>query len=170
MDVPYFRPGLKNFIDPGYVREVMKRSHMASSFVLANLPQVMWNSQHADSAMVWFNVIDSQLGTIVKCLINSSFQFGPASCPVQPAQSHASGHSTRACKSQAPRCPQCAGPHSEANHHSLASCCHSNPTANPPVPATMEGAPCPHTTHCVNCSGDHSASDQRCPYWQHCFD
>ncbi|KXN86164.1 hypothetical protein AN958_10466, partial [Leucoagaricus sp. SymC.cos] len=96
------------------------------------------------------------------------------------AQSHAGvpvcqrcwrwGHSTRTCKSQAPRCPHCAGPHSEANHRSLASCCRGNPTANPPVPATMEGAPCPHTARCVNCSGEHSASDCKCPYWWHRFD
>ncbi|KXN85795.1 hypothetical protein AN958_10798 [Leucoagaricus sp. SymC.cos] len=173
VDVPYFQPGSKDFIDSGYVREVMRRSHIASSFILANSLCIMWNSQHVDSATVWFNVIDSQSGAVAKHLINSSFQFGPASCPVRPAQSHASvpvcqhcwrwGHSTYTCKS-------CAGPHSEANYHSLASCCHGNPTANPSVLATMEGAPCPHTTHCVNCNGVHSASDCKCPYWQCCFD
>ncbi|KXN80846.1 hypothetical protein AN958_07171 [Leucoagaricus sp. SymC.cos] len=157
----------------------MKRSHMASSFTLANSPHVMRNSRHADSAMVWFDVIDSQLGAVAKHLINSSFQFGPASCPVWPAQSHAGvpvcqrcwhwGHSTRTCRSQVPRCPCCAGPHSEANHRSIAGCCRGNPTANPPVPATMEGAPCPHTACCVNCSGGHSASDCKCPYWRHHF-
>ncbi|KXN85881.1 hypothetical protein AN958_10779 [Leucoagaricus sp. SymC.cos] len=140
----------------------------------------MQNSWHADSATVWFDVIDSQLGAVAKHLINSSFQFGLASCPVRPAQSHASvpvcqrcwhwGHSTHACRSQAPRCPRCAGPHSEANHCSITGCCRGNPTANPPVPATMEGAPCPHTARCVNCSGEHSASDRKCPYWRHRFD
>ncbi|KXN93012.1 hypothetical protein AN958_09942 [Leucoagaricus sp. SymC.cos] len=153
---------------------------MASSFVLTNSPQVIWNSWCLDSAMVWFDVVDSQLGASAKCLINSSFQFRPASCSMQAAQSHASvpvcqccwwwGHSTWACQSQAPCCPHCSGPHSEVNHCLLAGCCCGNPMANPSVPATEEGAPCPHTTHCVNCSSDHSASDQRCPYWQHYFD
>ncbi|KXN89365.1 hypothetical protein AN958_05789 [Leucoagaricus sp. SymC.cos] len=32
VDVPYFCPRSKDFIDSGYVREVMRRSHMASSF------------------------------------------------------------------------------------------------------------------------------------------
>ncbi|KXN89366.1 hypothetical protein AN958_05790 [Leucoagaricus sp. SymC.cos] len=89
VDVPYFCPGSKDFIDSGYVREVMRRSHMASSFTLANSPRVMRNSRHADSATVWFDVVDSQSGAVAKRLINSSFQFGPASCPVRPAQSHA---------------------------------------------------------------------------------
>ncbi|KXN87148.1 hypothetical protein AN958_09134 [Leucoagaricus sp. SymC.cos] len=52
MDVPYFRPGSKDFIDSGYVREVMKCSHIASSFVLANFSCVMQNFWHADSATV----------------------------------------------------------------------------------------------------------------------
>ncbi|KXN80793.1 hypothetical protein AN958_07270 [Leucoagaricus sp. SymC.cos] len=49
----------------------------------------MRNSVKSDSATVAFDVIDSQSGASAKHLINSSFQFGPASCPVQVAQSHA---------------------------------------------------------------------------------
>jgi hypothetical protein len=40
---------------------------------------------------------------------------------------------------------------------------------NPPQPTTPEEAPCPHTAHCVNCKGKHSAANQQCPYWRHCF-
>ncbi|KXN90780.1 hypothetical protein AN958_03571 [Leucoagaricus sp. SymC.cos] len=135
----------------------------------------MHNSRHSDLAMVWFDIVNSQSGASTKHLINSSFQFGLASCPVQAAQSHAGvpvcqccwrwGHSTCACHLQAPHCPWCTGPHSEANHHLFTGCCCGNPTANPPVLATIEEAPCPHTTCCVNCDGDHSTSNCRCPYW-----
>ncbi|KXN87375.1 hypothetical protein AN958_08889, partial [Leucoagaricus sp. SymC.cos] len=126
------------------------------------------------------DIVDSQSSASAKCLINSSFQFSLASCSVQVAQSHAGvpvcqhcwhwGHSTHACRSQAPQCPQCSGPHSEAKHCLLTSYCHGNSMANPPVLATMERALCFHTAHCMNCSGNHSTSDQKCPYWQHYFD
>ncbi|KXN85624.1 hypothetical protein AN958_11077 [Leucoagaricus sp. SymC.cos] len=139
----------------------------------------MCNSVQSDSATVWFDIVNSQSGASAKRLINTSFQFGLASCPVQAAQSHASvpvcqhcwywGHFTRSCQLQAPQCPQCSGPHSEANHCLLAGCCWGNLLANPPMLATMEGAPCPHTTHCVNCGRYHSTSDQKCPYWWHYF-
>ncbi|KXN83181.1 hypothetical protein AN958_01695 [Leucoagaricus sp. SymC.cos] len=129
--------------------------------------------------MVWFDIVDSQSGTSAKHLINSSFQFGLASCPVWVAQSHARvpvcqhcwhwGHSTYACCLQAPHCPWCSGPHSEANHCLLTSCCWGNLSANPTVPATIEGALCSHTAYCVNCGSEHSASNQKCPYWQHYF-
>ncbi|KXN85907.1 hypothetical protein AN958_10749 [Leucoagaricus sp. SymC.cos] len=140
----------------------------------------MQNSACLDLAMVWFDVVNSQSDTSAKYLINMSFQFSLAFCPVQTAQSHTRvpvcqhcwywGHSTYTCQSQAPHCPWCSGPHLEANHCLLASCCHGNPTANPPMLATIEGASCPHTAHCVNCGGEHSMSDCKCPYWQHCFD
>jgi hypothetical protein len=120
------------------------------------------------------------LGTTAKCLVGSSFQFGSSSCFIRAARAHPCnplcqhcwhwGHSMKACHSQAPRCLRCSGPHTEANHCLLASCCQGNPSVNPPQPATPEGAPCPHTTHCVNCKGKHSVADRRCPYWQHHFD
>ncbi|KXN92026.1 hypothetical protein AN958_10356 [Leucoagaricus sp. SymC.cos] len=158
----------------------MGKSHLASSFTLANSPRVMHNSRRADTATVWFDVLDSQSGATAKRLINTSFQFGPSSCFVRAARSHSGvplcqrcwrwGHSTRACRSQAPRCPRCAGPHTEAGHRQHASCCRGNPSAKPPQDPTPEGAPCPHAARCVNCKGDHSASDRRCPFWRHCFD
>jgi hypothetical protein len=113
-------------------------------------------------------------------LIGTTFQFGSALCFMRAARAHPGiplcqccwcwGHSTKACHSQAPRCPQCAGPHSEANHCELAGCCQGNPLAKPPQPATPLGAPCPHAARCVNCTGLHSASNRRCPFWHHCFD
>ncbi|KXN87208.1 hypothetical protein AN958_09066, partial [Leucoagaricus sp. SymC.cos] len=180
VDIPYFWPSTTDSMDSDYMKGIMAKLHMAPSFTLANTPCVMHNSAWLDSATVWFDIIDFQLSASAKHLINSSFQFSLASCPVRVAQSHARvpvcqccwcwGHSTCFCCLQAPCCPWCSGPHSEANHRLLTGCCRGNPLANPPVPATMEGAPCPHTAHCVNCGGDHSVSDQKCPYWWHRFD
>jgi hypothetical protein len=156
------------------------KSHLASLFTLANSPGVMQNSRESDTATVWFDILDSQSGATAKRLVGSSFQFGSLSCFIRVAKAHPGtllcqhcwrwGHSTKACCSQAPRCPQCSGPHTEANHRSLAGCCQGNPSANPPQPATPEGAPCPHTAHCVNCEGKHSAANRQCPYWRHHFD
>jgi hypothetical protein len=147
----------------------MGKSHLASLFTLPNSPQMMQNSRKSDTATVWFNILDSQLGATAKCLVGSSFQFGSLSCFIHAARANPStplcqrwwhwGHSTKACCSQAPCCLRCSGPHTEANHCLLAGCCQGNPLVNPPQPTTPEGAPCPHTTHCVNCEGKHSAAD-----------
>jgi hypothetical protein len=147
----------------------MGKSHLASLFILANSPRVMRNSRKSDTATVWFNILNSQSGTTAKYLVGFSFQFGSSSCFIHVAWAHPStllchrcwrwDHSTKACHSQALCCPQYSGPHTEANHHSLAGCCQENPSANPPQPATPEGAQCPHTAHCVNCKGKHSAAD-----------
>jgi hypothetical protein len=143
---------------------------MASSFILPNMPHVMQNLRKSDTATVWFDIADSQSGTSAKCLIGTTLQIGPALCYVHAACAHPGtplcqccwrwGHSMKACRAQAPRCPQCAGPHTEASHHSLAGCCKGNPLMKPPVPAIPEGAPCPHAARCVNCKGSHSMSDK----------
>jgi len=101
-------------------------SHLASSFTLANAPRVMRNSRRADTATVWFDVIDSQSGATAKRLVGSSFLISGVVCFVRPAKAHPGvplcqhcwrwGHSTKACRSQAPKCPRCTGPHSEADH------------------------------------------------------
>ena len=44
-----------------------------------------------------------------------------------------------------------------------------------PSPTLLErllpvGAPCPHTFKCLNCKGEHSADDTKCPFWYHHFD
>ncbi|KXN86450.1 hypothetical protein AN958_10089, partial [Leucoagaricus sp. SymC.cos] len=179
VDVPFFKAD-SDQITSADVRVVMGKSHLAPSFTLTNSPQVMCNSCRADTATMWFDVLDSQLGATTKCLINTSFQFGPSLCFIWAACSYSGiplcqhcwrwGHSTRACHSQAPRCPRCASPHTEAGHRQHASCCRGNPSAKPPQDPTPEGAPCPHAARCVNCKGDHSASDRRCPFWRHRFD
>ena len=180
VDVPFFTPGTTNPVTPEYIRGVMGQSHMASSFKLANAPRIMRNSRRANTATVWFDMIDSQSGACAKCLIGSFFQFSTVACFVCAACSHPGmpqcqhcwrwGHSTRACCSQAPRCPLCTSLHTEDGHRSLASCCRGNPSANPPQPAILVGTVCPHPPHCVNCNGEHSSKDRQCTFWHHQFD
>jgi hypothetical protein len=91
---------------------------------------------------VWFDILNSQSGTTSKHLIGSSFQFGVLSCIICVAKAHPStplcqccwrwGHLTKACRLQAPHCPQCSGLHTEANHRQLASCCQVTPWPNHP--------------------------------------
>ncbi|KAF9441252.1 hypothetical protein P691DRAFT_640579, partial [Macrolepiota fuliginosa MF-IS2] len=61
------------------------------------------------------------------------------------------GHMTDACCCPATCCPICAGPHTEANHQSLA------------------GEPCIHACPCLNCGNQHVANDWHCPYWHYHF-
>jgi hypothetical protein len=129
VDVPYF-VGTNNPLTSPFIKEAMGKSHLASLFTLANSPRVMQNSWKSDTATVWFNILNSQLGATAKHLVGSSFQFGSLSCFIHAARAHPStplcqpcwcwGHSTKACCLQA---PCCSGPHAEANHHSLAGCC-----------------------------------------------
>ena len=56
------------------------------------------------------------------------------------------------------------------NHRSMAWCCKANPKSNSPREATAADASCPHTFKCLNCKGEYSADDIKCPFWRHCFD
>ncbi|KXN82215.1 hypothetical protein AN958_02593 [Leucoagaricus sp. SymC.cos] len=78
VDVPFFKVD-GDQVTSADVRIVMGKSHLASSFTLANSPRVMRNSRRANTATMWFDVLDSQSGATAKCLINTSFQFGPSS-------------------------------------------------------------------------------------------
>ncbi|KXN90898.1 hypothetical protein AN958_03429 [Leucoagaricus sp. SymC.cos] len=80
------------------------------------------------------------------------------------------GHPSNACHAQAIKCPHCSEPHSEQHHHEYAGCCKGNAKSNPPIPPTMEGAPCPHAPYCFNCGSKHAANDRKCKFWHHCFD
>lgn len=79
------------------------------------------------------------------------------------------GHTGNNCYAKAPRCPLCSEYHHRENHRLLASCCKAWPKATPPVTATLEGAPCPHTASCINCKGAHTADSQHCPFWKNQF-
>ncbi|KXN92825.1 hypothetical protein AN958_06267, partial [Leucoagaricus sp. SymC.cos] len=80
------------------------------------------------------------------------------------------GHSTTSCKTEAIRCPQCSGPHSELHHRDYAGCCKGNSKADPPIPPTTMGKPCLHISICSNCRGKHVANDHKCKFWRHRFD
>jgi hypothetical protein len=144
----------------------------------ASSPCIMCNTRHSDTTTVWFDVVDSQSGASAKALINSSIQFGLASCLICGARANPGtplcqrcwhwGHSAHTCTSHAPKCPQCSGPHSGDNHHANCGSCKGNPNVKPrPVPPTVDGLACPHLGHCVNCKGEHSANDNKCPFWRH---
>jgi hypothetical protein len=81
----------------------------------ASSPRIMRNTRHSDTAIVWFNIVDSQLDTSAKAPINSSIQFGPASCLIHSTRANPSTplcqhcwrwrHSARTCTLRAPKCP-----------------------------------------------------------------
>jgi len=79
-------------------------------------------------------------------------------------------HPTHACRTQDAKCQKCSGPYRVENHRLLAWCCKANTKSNPPREATAAGASCSHTFKCLNCKGDHSADNNKCPFWRHCFD
>ncbi|KXN86184.1 hypothetical protein AN958_10411, partial [Leucoagaricus sp. SymC.cos] len=109
---------------------------------------------------VWFDVSDSQLGTVAKCLISSSFQFSLALYFVYAAKIHSGMSLCQHC---------CASPHTKISYYNYAFCCKSNPSAKPPQDPTSKKAPCSHAVCCVNCKEKHSASNQWCSYWPYYF-
>jgi hypothetical protein len=72
VDVPYFVPDTTFPVKPAYILEVMCALPMTTSFDLVGTPQVMRNSPSANTATVWFNLWDSQLGANAKALINKA--------------------------------------------------------------------------------------------------
>ena len=80
------------------------------------------------------------------------------------------GHPTHACHAQGTKYQKCGSPHRVENHRLLAWCCKANTKSNPPREATAAGAPCPHIFKYLNCKRDHSADDNKCFFWRHCFD
>src|SRR6267154_411362 len=184
LDVPYYMQDDKGktlSIDSAFIRRILVVSHLAPHIDLANSPRIMRNARGSDTATVWFDIHDSQSGAARSALAGKSIQFGSHSCLIHGAKANPGsplcqrcwrwGHSTRSCRVQTSSCPQCAGPHSEANHRSHAACCKEQPDATPPVAATPFGIPCPHESRCVNCHSLHAANDKKkCPFWRHRFD
>ena len=137
-------------------------------------------SPSSDMSVIWIDIWDSQKGSKGKTLINRSFNFERHTATVRGTAMHPRvaqcrncwrwGHPTHACRAQGAKCQKCGGPHRIENHRLLAWCCKANPKSNPPREATTDGVPCPHTFKCLNCKGDHSADDNKCPFWCHCFD
>ena len=80
------------------------------------------------------------------------------------------GHPIYTCCAQGAKYQKCGGPYRVENHRSMAWCCKANPKSNPSREATADSTPCPHTFKCINCKGEHSADDTKCPFWCYCFD
>ena len=80
------------------------------------------------------------------------------------------GHPTHACHAQGTKCQKCDSSHRAENYRLLTWCYKANLKSNPPREATAAGAPCPHTFKCLNYKRDHSADNNKCPFWCHCFD
>jgi hypothetical protein len=72
VDVPILKPGSSEKIDSAFARKVMLESPVGHLISFASSPHIMCNTRHSDTATVWFNMVDSQLGASAKALINSS--------------------------------------------------------------------------------------------------
>ncbi|KAF9442630.1 hypothetical protein P691DRAFT_627378, partial [Macrolepiota fuliginosa MF-IS2] len=177
VDVPYFKSGSTDPFTSAEVDAQLQRSIIPSDFV------VHWryvrNSPKADSATVWIDLSDSQRGSRASTLIGCTLFLNGGTVTIRGAKAHTGtpqcqrcwkwGHTTGTCRRPAIRCPICSGPHTGANHRSIAGCCRGNPKASPPIPPTPADAPCSHVRPCINCGNPHAANDKRCPYWRHRF-
>ncbi|KAF9440648.1 hypothetical protein P691DRAFT_651795, partial [Macrolepiota fuliginosa MF-IS2] len=124
------------------------------------------NSPKADSATIWIDLSDSQQGTRASLLIGRRLIVNGAEVLIKGAKAHTGtpqccrcwkwGHTTDMCRRPAVCCPICIGPHTEANHRSIAGAHSMRP-------------PCPHSRACINCGAQHAANSRRCPYWHHRF-
>ena len=131
-------------------------------------------------SVIWIDIWDSQKGSKGKILINCSFNFGRHTATVWGTAMHPGvaqccnywcwGHPTHVCCAQGAKCQKCGRPYRVENHRSMAWCYKANPKSNPPKEATAAGAPCPYIFKCLNCKGEHSADDTKCPFWRHRFD
>jgi hypothetical protein len=80
MDIPIFKLGLPDKINSTFVCKVMLESPVGHLISLTSSLYVMRNTCHSNTATVWFDMVNSQLGASTKAFINSSIQFSLASC------------------------------------------------------------------------------------------
>jgi len=180
LDVPYWGNNSSLPITQAQVESVIANTPIFEGVVLASHPCIMKASPSSDMSVIWIDIWDSQKGSKGKTLINCSFNFGRHTATVRGTAMHPGvaqcrncwrwGYPTHTCHAQGTKCQKCGGPHRVENHRSMAWCCKANPKSNLPREATAAGAPCPHTFKCLNCKGEHSADDIKCPFWHHCFD
>ncbi|KAF5347025.1 hypothetical protein D9756_011012 [Leucocoprinus leucothites] len=180
--VPYWVSNSSNPLSPAFVEQALGQSSLFENVILAARPRVMKSSPKSDTAVVWFDIWDSQNGTKAKTLVNRTINFGRHIGTIRATSMHPGvaqcrncwrwGHPTHACRALGARCQICGGPHRVENHRSMAWCCKANPKSSPPRDATPDGIPCPHLENfkCLNCKGDHHANDNKCPFWRNRFD
>ncbi|KXN86448.1 hypothetical protein AN958_10087 [Leucoagaricus sp. SymC.cos] len=129
----------------------------------------MCNSRHSDTVTVWFDVWDSQSGANIKKLNGQYITISSPGVPLCQC-CWCWGHPTNACKTEAIHCPCCSGPHSEKHYQEYASCCKSNPKADPPIPPIIVDVDCLHIPICSNCCRKHVANNHKCKFWHCHFD
>ena len=160
--------------------EALCSSPLFEDITLASMPHIMKASPSSDMSVIWIDIWDLQKGSKGKTLINHSFNFGCHTAMVGGTTMYPGvaqcrncrhwGHPTYACCAEGTKYQKCSGPYRVENHRLLTWCCKANSKSNPPRKATAAGTPCPHTFKCLNCKGDHSADDNKCSFWCHCFD
>jgi hypothetical protein len=163
------------------LQQIAKAGPSVRDFVvLQTLPRVVRDLPKSDMATVYLNIADSVSGARAWALLKQSVQFGQYVACFRAAQANPGmalcsccwcwGHPELACRTPQGRCPTCSGPHRKERHCTLAGCCKGNPSANPPIPQTAEGLPCPHPVRCMNCHKAHTADNRKCDFWCHRFD
>ena len=167
-------------ITPVQVAEVLSSSFLFEGVTLASMLHIMKASPSSDMSVIWIDIWDSQKRSKDKTLINHLFNFGHYTAIVRGTSMHSGvaqccncwcwGHLIHACHAQGAKYQKCGGPHRVENHRLLGWYCKANPKSNSPRKATTDGVPCPHTFKCLNCKGDHTADDNKCLFWRHCFD
>ncbi|KAF5321983.1 hypothetical protein D9619_001851 [Psilocybe cf. subviscida] len=181
MGAPYFNDGTGTIrMQPSDFETKLLAVLFRELVQLSGPPRIVRNSRTAWTCTVYFNIHDSQTSACASQLIKRELMFGNVVCPIHGTRAnsgtphcmccHRWGHPTTACMARATVCAHCAGPHNEDDHHEAAACCQAKPKANPPVPATAAGAPCPHSPHYVNCGGDHLATARKCVFFRNRFD
>ena len=79
-------------------------------------------------------------------------------------------HPTHACHTQGTKYQKYSGLYKVKNYKFLAWYYKANSKFNSFKEATATSAPCSHTFKCLNCKRDHTADDNKYPFWYHHFD
>ncbi|KAF4614683.1 hypothetical protein D9613_002817 [Agrocybe pediades] len=156
------------------------RSPLGNDLPFARNARLVRNSPQSTMGTAYLDIWDSKSGSRAKKLINQSVMICGLRCFIREASAHVGtpisqrcwkwGHSEAGCRQRAAICPHCMGPHRLEEHRTVAKCCKGNAKANPPIPPTPADQDCPHKAHCVNCGGDHAASNRKCKFWVNRYD
>ena len=180
ISIPFFPNGkTQDRLNASDIENILKQNQIFDDIKLVSKPRVIKVSSKSDMSIVWIDIWDYQSGNKAKCLINWCFNVGRYIATIRGANMNPGvpqckncwkwGHATFSCRIQGSKCIKCNGPHRSENHREFGWCCKANEKTNPPRLETKKGNPCPHTFKCSNCSGDHQADSNQCPFWRHQF-
>jgi hypothetical protein len=178
VDVLYFWPvATTTPVTVEAVLSQMAKASLKDDLILTGPPRIVCNSPASDTATVYLNVADLVSGERVRTLSWRSVQWGQYTAFIRAARASPGvalcdhcwrwGHPSSACRAPLVKCAACQGPHHKEHHRVLAGCCKGNPRAQPLVPPTAMGDPCPHSARCINCQWDHAADSRHCAFWCH---